>query len=441
MTEAFKYIYELFLKIYKPDFKIDINYGENHNSKIRIHRANIDSYNNLNLSDIKTVIHKEWGDKKIPFFFDSKETDIITKNNDSLIINYDIIASSFLLLSGYQEYLIKIRDEYGRFPYEHHLQNEHDFTLLPIVNYYFDILKTAVEKAYNVSLKVKLWGDKDFAVFVSHDIDLCETAWIEASSWRLKRGDIITPFKLVFNKIFIQDAWFNFDDILEIENQLQIPSTYFFINQSGKTGKMKNGDYNIFDRKFKNVFNKIEKNGSEIAIHGSLGTHNNATKFKNEIELMPTHVLGNRFHYMFYDIDSTPENLEESGLKYDSSVGFAETIGFRSSFCFPYHIYDFKNNKPTSVLEIPLTFMDSSLRPNYMNLSKESIINYAKDIIREIKKHHGIFSINWHNNRFSEVKEPGWKEIFIEIIKICKEENAKFLTGKDIVKIFQILEN
>jgi len=436
MIDTFRYIFELFLKIYKPDFNIDINYGKNNASKIQINRAKLDNFKNINLSDIKTVVYKEWGDKKIPFFFDSKETDIITQKDDSVIINYDIIASSFLLLSGYQEYLIKNRDEYGRFPYEHSLQNKYDFTLLPIVNYYFDILKTAIENAYNVSLKIKLWDDKDFAVFVSHDIDLCETAWKEGSSWRLKRGDIITPFNLVFKKIFRNDAWFNFDDILEIENLLQIPSTYFFINQSSKKGKMKNGDYNIFDKKFLKVFQNIKNQGSEIAIHGSLGTHNNTKKFLNEINLMPTHVEGNRFHYMFYDIDSTPENMEESGLKYDSTAGFAETIGFRSSFCLPYYLFDFQSNKPTSVLEIPLTFMDSSLRQNYMNLSKESIINYAKNIIGEIKKHHGIFSINWHNNRFSDVKEPGWKDIFIEIIKLCKSENALFLTGKEIANKF-----
>lgn len=436
MLYIFEYIYDLFCDIYKPNFEIDINYGLNNKSKIQIRKINVENFKNINLSDTKPNIYKEWQDKQIPFFFESNDTDIITINDDMVIINYDIIASSFLLISGYQEYLVNTRDKFNRFPYDQSLQYKHNFTLTPVVNYYFDILKTAIEKCYKINLKINLWDDKDFAVFVSHDIDHCESAWKEAGFWRIKNGDVITPFKLVYKKLFQNDAWFNFDEILDIEKKLQIPSTFFFIGQSSLKGNAENGDYNILDSKFLDVFKKIENQGSEVAIHGSLGTHTNSTKLRDEMNLITAKIEGNRFHYLSYDINITPENLDETGLKYDSTLGFPESAGFRSSFCFPFYLYDFNRNRRTKVLEIPLTFMDSSLRHNYMNLSKNSIIDLAREIIQEIKKHHGIFSINWHNNRLSDVKEPGWKDIFVDIIKICRSENALFLSGRDLVNKF-----
>ena len=77
-----------------------------------------------------------------------------------------------------------------------------------------------------------------------------------------------------------------------------------------------------------------------------------------------------------------------------------------------------------------------------MNLSRSQIIELATKIINETKKHKGIFSINWHNTRFSDLKDPGWRDIFVEIIRICKNNNSTFLTGNEIYSYFkQNVEN
>ena len=437
MENKSKYIFDLFKRIHHPDNDFHINYGIDKKSKIQIKKGITSHFENKTMPDINNVIWKEWQGKQIPFFFDSEDNELITFEQDLAVINFDIIASAFFLLSGWQEYVIPERDKYSRFRFEDSIQNKLNLTFKPIVNYYFDILKYAIDKIYGTNLKINLWDDNDFAVFVSHDIDECESAWKEASYWQLKNGNFITPFKLIHKKIFQKDAWFNFDEIIKIEDKLEINSTFNFIADSKPSGNFNNGDYNISDKKFYSVFSDIQKSGSEVGLHGSSGTQINLLKLKNEIELMPMSVAGNRFHYLNFNIQDTPEILEKSGLIYDSTIGFAESIGFRTSFCLPYIFYDLKNDRPTQVVEIPVIFMDSSLRlKEYMNVPKENINNLAKELIAETKKHHGVFSINWHNNRLSDVKDPGWKDIFIEIIKICKNENAMFLIGKEIANRF-----
>jgi hypothetical protein len=437
MINKTKYIFDLFKRIYHPDREFDIHYGIDDQSKIQIKNGSLSVYENKKIPDIKNVIWKEWQREKIPFFFDTEDNELITFSENSAIINFDIIASAFFLLSGWQEYVIRERDQYGRFRFADSIQKKLNITFKPVVNYYFDILKFAINKVYNADLKIKFWNNKDFAVAVSHDIDECESAWKQASFWQLKHGNIVAPFKLITQKIFGRDAWFNFSDIINIENNLGIQSTFFFITDSGTGGKFDNGDYNISDKKFNAVFADIQNAGSEIALHGSHDTHINIASLKSQKKILPGEITGNRYHYLNYDINQTPQVLQGSAIKYDSTIGFAETAGFRTSFCLPYSLYDLRNDKPTSVLEIPLMFMDSSLRlKDYMNVPKEKIIDLAKEMIAEIKKHHGIFSINWHNNRLSDVKDPGWKDIFIEIIKYCQAENALFLTGNEIVNKF-----
>ena len=73
MTKEFNYIIDLFNKIYKPEFKIDINYGIIAHSKIQIKKTIIPLFER-NWSEINSnsIIWKEWHGEQIPFF---EETD------------------------------------------------------------------------------------------------------------------------------------------------------------------------------------------------------------------------------------------------------------------------------------------------------------------------------------------------------------------------------
>jgi hypothetical protein len=427
MTEKiFSYImknFDLSCKIESNEF--NINYGIDNKSKIQIKKGNVNYFNSKDTLDLSEVIWKEWEGEKIPFLFDSDmSAHIITNSEEQVIINYDIIASGFYFLSNWQEYVSRDKDIYGRFRMTESIQYKLNFICNPVVNYYFDILKNAIEKAYDIKLAKRLWGKGKMAVCLTHDIDLCESAWIQGSFRELLKGNIFAPLKLSLAKLFKNDAWFNFNEIVEIEKKFNANSSFFFLPFKGKKKGIPNADYNISKPKFRNVFRMIRENGSEIAIHGSIGTSTDSDLLKSEKSKIGVEVIGNRYHFLMYDPYSSPFILSESDLSYDSTLGFAEVIGFRNSYCLPFYLYDIKNNRSTNIIEIPLNVMDVSFGEKYMGITKDEALIKMCDLVNTIEKFNGCFTLLWHNTYFSEYKFTGWNNIYCKILEYCAGKNA-----------------
>jgi hypothetical protein len=434
----FNYILKNFEAIYKIEpGEFNINYGIDKKSKIQINKGNIDYFTRRESLDLSGVIWKDWNGERIPFLFDSDSSAIIvTQSENQVIINYDIIASSFYFFSNWQEYVSRDKDIYGRFRMTESIQHKLNFICKPVVNYYFDILKNAIEKAYNIKLNHGLWQGKKMAVCLTHDIDLCESAWIQGSFRELLKGNIFAPLKLAARKLFANDEWFNFSKIIETEKKFNSNSTFFFLPFKGRKNGIPNADYNISKPKFRKVFRQIVENGSEIAVHGSIGTNTDSDLLMSEITKIGVEVSGNRYHFLMYDSLLSPFVISESGLKYDSTLGFAEVIGFRNSYCLPFYLYDIKNNRSTNIIEIPLTVMDVSFGEKYMGITKEEALIKMYDLVNEIESFNGCFTLLWHNTYFSEYKYPGWKNIYCKILEYCAGKDALITSGENIYNLF-----
>ncbi len=431
-------IFDYFLKNFSIFYELPentISYGEEKNAKIVIKKQpDTNFFTNGNF--VTDFTYKTWKNKKIPFLFakDSKD-EIITKQNGKIFINYDIVASAFYILSGYSELVSGKKDSLNRFKYRSSLIEKLNIIDLPVVNYYYDILYTALKEIDKKIKPKKIWEEYDFAAFLSHDIDVCKSGWLEDGKFLLKKRNLIGFSKLLLKKISGKDNWFNFNEIIDLEKTYQAKSTFFFLAKKGKTANLKNADYEITEPKMRQVLNFIKDKGFEIAIHGSFGTSINEKKFKTELDKMNFKVSGNRFHFLMFDNLKTPSVLAKNNMEYDSTLGFAEHIGFRRGTCYPFYLYDFANNKITNVLEIPLIVMDATLKyEKYMNLSPENALYKIKPIIEEVKKFNGIFSILWHNTFFTSFKYAGWKNVYVRILKYLKNENAMLTNGKTIVR-------
>lgn len=441
MNNKSKYVIDLFRRIYQVPSKIKVNYGAYQPSGVAISSSGV--LENAEFSiDYQTVIWKEWVGEQIPFLFDSEDSELFTRSDFNIKVNFDVIASAFYFLSSWQEKIyFAEQPEDGRFPYINSIQHKLGIPHIPVVNYYFDIIRNAIEQFYGIALKPSIKPEHKPSVFLSHDIDVTGKAWLIGSYHELRKGKIASALNLLSRK-FIQgkDAWLNLDEILHYEYQDNIRSTFFLIPRKGKYEGIQNADYDLTSKKFQQQIESIEENNCEVALHGSSGTHYNAQRFSEDLHRLNQGAIGNRFHFLKYDVIKTPALLQYSGVKYDSTLGFAEHYGFRNGFCFPFNLYDIENDKPLDVVEIPLIFMDATMRQkNYMNLSKPEILKAAETILRETKKFNGIFSLLWHNTYFSEYKYTGWKEILDDLIRLLKSENFQFQTGKEIANNFNNL--
>jgi hypothetical protein len=437
-NNKFDYVLRTFCRIYSIDpLGIDIGYGIQNQSKIRINDSGKEFLVNGETGNFDNIVHSNWLEQKIPFIFDSVEKENVIELGAFTLINYDIIAASFYFLSNWQEYSAANLDKLNRFSEKNSLQEKLKITHFPIVNYYFDILKTAIEKTHSKSLKLPQWNNKQFVTCITHDIDKCESAWKEGSYREFKKGNFAAPFQLFWKKFTGKDEWYNFDVIQEIESNFNATSSFYFLPFKGTKNGIKNADYDITKKKFDAVKKKIIQAGSEVGIHGSIGTSDDIVSFQRDIAKLGNKPIGNRFHYLKFNPKKTISVLENSGIKYDTTLGFADNYGFKCGICHPFYLYDIEYDRESSVLEIPLVLMDSTLSfSKYLKLKSEEAIEKIIPIIAEIIKFHGCFTILWHNTHFSEYKHTGWRKVFTDILNYCSTNGSLLVSGEKVYGIF-----
>ena len=152
-------------------------------------------------------------------------------------------------------------------------------------------------------------------------------------------------------------------------------------------------------------------------------------------------VLGNRFHFLMFDNDRTIPVLEQNGLKYDCTLGFADHIGFRRGVCYPFYLFNFEESHISEILEFPLLIMDTTLdHSRYMGLSPAQSMDPVLKLLNEVTKFNGVFTLLWHNTYFAPFKYRGWDAIYRQILAKCKEQNARMTSAKSLYRHYLKLE-
>ena len=438
MQKKIDYILHCFKEVFAIDeLPATLTYGTEGDAAIRVKQGDTASLirHERYIPENHQIVWKSWKGVQVPFFFGTDEGDLVTRSGDHFLITQDILASAFYLLSGWHEHFSSDRDVFGRFPFSSSLPYRLNIAGIPVVNYYFDILKTIMEEASGKPLIYPTWEGKPYVLCLTHDIDTCESAWLEGSMYALCKGDILTPLLLLSKKILGKDGWFNFEEIIQVEQHFGASSTFFFLATSSPNLGIKNADYTLDRPSLRKIQQFISQSGSETGIHGSTGTSSDTGRLRSEIDSFTAPVCGNRFHFLLYQPDTTGKVLDDSGLAYDSSLGFAEMPGFRNSFCFPFHPWDIANEKPFKHTEIPLVLMDGTLR-KYNNLKPSEAMGTVSPLLNEIRKFNGCMTVLWHNTHFSKYKYPGWKEVYVKIVESAANENAGLLSCRKLLDLY-----
>jgi hypothetical protein len=335
-----------------------------------------------------------------------------------------------------------------RFPFHSSLQNKLGITSIPVVNYYFDIIKTAIETIYTIELKPSLWKNHNMAFCLTHDIDRIHSGWLEEGFSALKQGRPLSTLRLIKERIIYRDIWNNLTEILDIEQKHGVCSSYFFLPRKGKSHfskpaeydisdidkKWSNSDYDISASPFPEIFHAINQNNSEVGLHGSIGTHLDLDRLKMDMQNIPVQLNGIRFHLLNFHIKKTWDILEKSGLKYDSTLGFAEAPGFRNGIAFPFYPFNHKQLSPYRILEIPMIIMDGTFT-TYLHESAVEAWPQIQKLIDEVERFNGCLTVLWHNHFFSEFKFKGWGNLYEKIIAEGINRNAFLGSGEQIQKM------
>jgi peptidoglycan/xylan/chitin deacetylase (PgdA/CDA1 family) len=383
---------------------------------------------------------REWQGRQVPFFFySSPGTPLLVLQENRAFISADIIAAAFYLLSGWQEYFSTERDQHGRFPYAASVQKKYGFVALPVVNYYFDVLRAAVEHVSGHVLQPRRWGPQqaEFAAFISHDVDNLRSAWKAPAKAALRQRQFGRFGKLLWRHLTQPDAWENLEAVAAAVAQYGGYSTFFILpSHRLASNGTPNADYR-FTRKLKQQLRQLEQQGYEIGLHGSLGTSTSPEKLRGEIKRANLNATGCRFHYLSWEPAQTLTVVEESRFLFDSTLGFAEHFGFRHSYCQPFYPFNFERGETTNFLEIPLNVMDATLHhPNYLQLAPDQVLPALQPLFAEIKRFGGVASVLWHNQNFDPANTTNGPRQFHEIMAHLQAEGAAFRTGRDIWQEF-----
>ena len=152
----------------------------------------------------------------------------------------------------------------------------------------------------------------------------------------------------------------------------------------------------------RDLISEVSALGFENGVHPGYYTSENLPELRFEVErlreVMGDGDLGGRQHYLRWST-RTWHHWEQCGLAYDSSLGYTEACGFRAGTCVPYKPWLVAENRESSVLEIPLIIMESTLAQCTANASgewdPESMVAALQDFVRRCSAVHGVFTLRF----------------------------------------------
>jgi peptidoglycan/xylan/chitin deacetylase (PgdA/CDA1 family) len=324
--------------------------------------------------------------------------------------NADLIASSFYMLSRYEEVVAPARDRFDRFPATASLAVRAGFLDRPIVNQMMLLLREWINRVLDdrnlPELPSCLYPEgKAFAVSLSHDVDRVRrhprqaiTALLRDSKAR-RVGTGLARFTRAMRDVLAKrDLYWTIQTLLEEEEKHGIKSAFYFT-----TGHHAFHDpfYALSEPGIRSAVSDIQAVGNEIGLHGSFDSFSDARMLRQQRKqleaIIGNSVAGVRQHYLRFQVPTTWRTQVESGLRYDTTMGYADYPGFRAGFCFPFRPFDLLENRTLDLWELPLIVMDGTLY-QYRSYSTEEAFQVLLRFVETVKRYHGVFTFLWHSS-------------------------------------------
>jgi len=366
-------------------------------------------------------------ERDIPLLF-GDEREVLT--GDTLIIYADIIASSFFLISRYEETVNRsTRDEHGRFPGKASLPYQAQFINRPIVEEYGSFLRN---KLKGLGIDTSDEEQKIKSVYLTHDVDspfFCRT-WRNVVRETLNGGNIFLSAKRKFGALY-NDANFTFPWLFNENSKLTDKSgekkcqSVVFFKVGGNT-KQDKPVYSISGSDIKTLFDLCDTNNVAIGLHSSYQAGMQPeliAKEKQQLEKALTkRVRFNRHHFLSCREPEDMELLIKAGIEEDFTMGYADAAGFRLGTCRPVQWINPVTKEITPLLLHPLTIMDRSLvESKYMGLSYEQALDYCKGLIEQTALHNGEITLLWHNTSVTEYSKDYLKQLYKDLLNEIEE--------------------
>lgn len=349
--------------------------------------------------------------------------DIIPEEGQ-VTIGADLIASSFFMLTRYEELINNIKDQHNRFPATESVAYKHNFLLRPVVNEYAQLLINVFHH-----LGFICPNHKEYRLHITHDVDFTLEhrnfyKSLKVALRRLKRTKSLPQFSKSLSEILYakvnkaKDPYNTFDFLMDYSEHVGLQSCFFFM-AGGLSDKYDN-QYQIKDNFTKKIISNIKARGHRIGFHPSYCTYNKPGLFLKEKDMLEEvvneKIFFGRQHYLRFDPSITWAMWDSCAMEWDSTLAYADQLGFRSGICSEFPVFDLKHRKKLKLREKPLTLMEKTLiSKEYMGIDTlEEAVLFAKRLADTVKKYKGDFVLLWHNQ---QLKTKEQRELYQSVLK------------------------
>ncbi len=361
----------------------------------------------LDISNLPTKINhlknSYTGNKSLPVIYG---TDFLEIDDTTIISHQDIFASSFFMLTRWEEFVNPIRDKYERFPGVESVAYKFQFIDFPVVNEYANYLWLLIKKnGYEGNIK-----SRRFRIIPTCDVDHLFlytdlTALKYVVRQYLKKRSFTKACKevILYSKTKIDynhDPYFSFLKMMETAEKYDNQYNFFFL--MGKNTEFDN-KFLLEGEVFSNLLAEINQRGHIVGFHPGFDTYNNPILWNELKQKFDSYVgkvtVRGRQHFLRFDNPITWRIWDDNNMNWDSTLLYPDVIGFRSGSCYNYTTFDIIKRKKLKLQEYPLIIMDAALKW-YLRMSQEKAIEEVKRIKNIVRNYNGDFVFLWHNSGF-----------------------------------------
>ena len=412
----FKHIFTIRLGV-EINITSDLEYFKEYDSfKMSYHNFQISDEFHINCSEILQS-HKiedleieveNWNG--LPIFFSFKENPFF---------QFDIFGASFYLISRYEEYLLHLKDDFGRFEPKSSIAFKNRFLNKPIVDFW---IKRFSEKFLDFYPDFK-FRNNSFELNTCLEVQ-CAFDFKGKGLIRTIGGVIRDVLRLDLYRLYRRttvllnlkrDPLDNYSNWIELNRSNGIDTSVFFLLSNFSRYDRNLSVYsNTFIEKIKDV-----SDFCEVSLLSSFSSLKNENLLKSEINKLQsiTHrsIIKTRQNLLKLNFPTTYSSFARVGFSNDFSLQYYDLPGFRASTTNPFYFFDLENEIETKLLLNPVCATDRVLK-----IYKKPIVarQVLEEITRYVKEVDGNMTLVLNNSIISDYSTNfKWKNMFKKYFK------------------------
>lgn len=378
------------------------------------HNDCLEYLNEENLPKVFYDTNKFVLEKDIPVIYGTSKLDC---QADSIYCGIDVFASIFFMLTRWEEYIVKERDEYKRFIGKNSIAFKHGFLNRPVVNEY-------VEFVWNMLTSLGFEGPRKkrlFQIVLTHDVD---DPFMRLRIARVSKYIFQSVCKLQFQEALgylpdlSKDPYNSYDFLMDISESLNIKSHFYFMSSHWHIMERKKSPY--LTRRLKSVVSRIEDRGHIIGFHPGYFSVDSLENWIEEKEwaesFLQRQLKEGRQHYLRFIMPETFSFWERNSMDIDSSLSYHDEDGFRCGTGDIYPVFNFLTRNCYHLCERPLILMDATVS-SYKHCSMNEIVRIMNYYLSIGKRYQMPITFLFHNSSFLGTKGRELKKIYESVLR------------------------